>query len=209
MPAYLQGLDSIQWHQARSSEELKQLLKIFRQDARVVIRSDFLSKKTLEAFLGWTKAGLRVFFIFIAQTIENSAYQVSLGHPEVVLIRESERKNIAQILERALEGKIVRSRKQERVSVQSPVILKKSALSITSPIGAWVQMLREGQMQDFSAGGARVSLEQGSLRSRDYISLMYKNDQGQWVSVESQVRWVVSTGRGTEIIGVQFLAVSA
>lgn len=209
MPAYLQDIDSIRWHQARSSEELKQLLKIFRQQARVVVRSDFLSKKTLEAFLSWSRAGLEINFIFIAQTIENSAYQAGLEHPEVILIRESERKNIAQILERALEGKIVRTRRQERVSVQSQVILKKSALSSTSPTGAWVQMLREGSMHDFSAGGARISLEQGSLRSRDYISLMYKNDQGQWVSVESQVRWVVSTGRGTEIIGVQFLAVSA
>lgn len=76
-------------------------------------------------------------------------------------------------------------------------------------MGELIQFLRDGQMQDFSRGGALIALKEKGVQEKDLVSLIYKNRHGQWVSVESQVRWVVSTAQGEQIIGVQFLAVSA
>lgn len=175
----------------------------------MIIRTETLSQRVLQAFLSWGQLHVKSSFIFIAQTIEKTAQQLALKSSRFLLLYESEGPRIADLVTRRLMGLPVRSRKQERMAVQSQVMLKKSALAPESPTGGWVQFLREGQMSDFSQGGARIALEKGGVKQKDFISLMYQNRHGRWVSVESQVRWVVSTEDGDQIIGVQFLAVSA
>lgn len=121
----------------------------------------------------------------------------------------SEGKGFGELVTQCIHRITVKSRKHERMQVESKVMLKKSMIAEKSPVGGMVQFLRDGQMQDFSRGGALVTLKEAGVREKDFISLMYQNRHGLWVSVESQVRWVVSTIQGEQIIGVQFLAVSA
>lgn len=175
----------------------------------MIIRTENLSLRAVQAFLSWSHSQVKASFIFIAQHIENSVHQLVLNRPEVLLVRESERERIEEIVTRRLNGEAVKSRKQDRMSVSSPVMLKKSVMADSSPTGEWVQFLREGHMLDFSQGGAQITMGSEPIRRKDYISLMYKNQHGVWVSVESQVRWVSSSPEGEQIIGVQFLAVSA
>ncbi|WP_374079724.1 PilZ domain-containing protein [Bdellovibrio bacteriovorus] len=175
----------------------------------VIVRVENLTQRLVQAFLNWGKLNVKLSFIFIAQTIEKTAQQVAFANTQMLFLFESEAPRIADLVTRRLLGLAVKSRKQERITVQSQVMLKKSVFAEESPTGRGVQFLREGQMQDFSKGGAQISIGQGQVKIKDFISLMYQNRHGQWVSVESQVRWVVSTAAGDQIIGVQFLAVSA
>ncbi|MEK2645124.1 PilZ domain-containing protein [Bdellovibrio sp. BCCA] len=175
----------------------------------MIIRVETMTQRLIQAFISWGKTNMKLSFIIIAQTIEKAAQQVAFANNQLLFIFESEGLRITDIVTRRLMGLPVKSRKQERMAVQSQVMLKKSVLAEESPTGRGVQFIREGQMQDFSKGGAQISLTQGTVRLKDFISLMYRNRHGQWVSVESQVRWVVSAANGDQIIGVQFLAVSA
>ncbi len=209
LPPYLQGVEGVRWHFSRNTEELKRYLMFQQGEVCVVVRSDFLSLRTVQAFTSWLQFNAKLSFIFIVQTIESAAYQMSLMSPKMLFLFESEGARIGNLVTRRLMGVPVKSRKQERVPVQSQVMLKKSVVAETSPTGGGVQFLREGLMNDFSKGGAQVSLGQSGVRVKDFVSLMYQNRHGRWVSVESQVRWVVSTTSGEQIIGVQFLAVSA
>ncbi|KYG60423.1 hypothetical protein AZI85_13220 [Bdellovibrio bacteriovorus] len=209
VPAYLQGIQGVRWHLAPPPELLKDFLKSQPGELFVIVHSKSLSVKVAEAFLAWTKTKVKVSFIFIAQTIEKATFQLSHAFPQALFLYESEGLRIGEIVTRRLQGKPVKSRKQERMRVQSEVMLKKSVTAEASPTGSSVQFLKEGHMQDFSQGGAQITVEEGEISVKDFISLMYKNRHGRWVSVESQVRWVVSTAPGEQIIGVQFLAVSA
>lgn len=210
LPPYLQGLKGVRWRYAQTPEELKKLLMSQQGEIFVIIRSESLSERTVQAFMSWGKLKLKTSFIFIAQNIEKAAHQLTLANSQILLIYESEGLRIADIVTRRLLGLAVKSRKQERVPVQSQVMLKKSMVVDESPTGNTVQLLREGQMNDFSQGGAQIAVcEGGGVFVKDFVSLMYQNRHGRWVSVESQVRWVVSTNTGEQIIGVQFLAVSA
>ncbi|MEN0058632.1 MAG: PilZ domain-containing protein [Bdellovibrio sp.] len=199
--------------QMRSPEELQSFLHHYAKSEReilVMIQIPFLNEQVLRSFLKWGQSKLRISFIFLVQAIENAAYQMSLSHSKVLFFYESEtRARLKELLKRYGAGLALRSRKQERAPVQAPVMLKKSVYAEHSPTGKGVQFLREGRIHDFSQGGARVAVIQGRVQEKDLISLMYQNNQGRWVSVESQVRWVVSTTGGEQIIGVQFLAVSA
>lgn len=209
LPSYLQGLRGVRWHFTQNPEELKQYLMKQQGEIFVIVRVENLTQRLVQAFLNWAKLNVKLSFIFIAQTIEKTAQQVAFANTQMLFLFESEAPRIADLVTRRLLGLAVKSRKQERITVQSQVMLKKSIFAEESPTGRGVQFLREGQMQDFSKGGAQISVGQGQVKIKDFISLMYQNRHGQWVSVESQVRWVVSTATGDQIIGVQFLAVSA
>lgn len=174
----------------------------------MVVRSESLSLRTVQAFLSWMQMTCQLSFIFIAQTIENSVFHLSKQDLKILFLRESEGRAISSILTHCLNGGLLKSRKQERIPVQAAVMLKKSSVSAQSPTGAGVQFLREGAMNDFSQGGAQIEIPYGPLALKDFVSLMYKDQSGKWVSVESQVRWTASSPGGQQIIGVQFLAVS-
>ncbi|NUN05647.1 MAG: PilZ domain-containing protein [Bdellovibrio sp.] len=212
VPEYLQGLQGVRWVYPQGPKELKAYLDVQldvqTEEVFVVVRVSNLTQRVIQAFLSWSHLYLKISFIFIAQTIENTAHQMDALSSKLLFIYESESPRIAQIVTRRLMGLMVKTRKQERKPVQTPVILKKSATEEVAAPGR-VQYLKEGQMRDFSKGGAQIFLGQECVRLKDFISLMYQNRNGEWVSVESQVRWVVSTGQGQQLIGVQFLALSA
>lgn len=189
-------------------EELKSFLNMQKGDVTVIIQSPNLSLRAAQAFLSWTQLKLRWNFIFVAQVIEKAVYQLAnQGHP-ILILNESEGDRIGEILTRRIFGGLIKSRRQERQNVQSPVMVKKSAYAKDSPTGRLVQLLREGAMVDFSQGGAQIAIKQAGVMTKDFISLMYRDAKGAWVSVESQVRWVHQTPEGEHLVGIQFLAVS-
>jgi hypothetical protein len=192
----------------KTMEELKSFLANKKEDVTVIIHSPKLSLRTAQAFLSWGQLKLRWSFIFVSQVIEKAAYQLTnQGHP-ILILNESEGEKISETLTRRILGGLVKSRRQERQHVESPVMMKKSAYSKNSPTGKLVQMLREGSMLDFSQGGAQITVQQGGVTVKDFISLMYRDAKGAWVSVESQVRWIRPTPDGEHLVGIQFLAVS-
>ena len=202
-------LRGVRWRWAQSTEKLKQVLNTQQGETCVIVRSEFLNIRIVQAFLSWAQLKGRMSFIFIAQTIENSVYQLGFGNSRVLFVHESEGSRITELVHRCLSGLGVKSRKAERLPVQSPIMLKKSMMAIQSPTGVGVQFLSEGAMKDFSQGGAQIEISTASVSVKDFVSLMYQDQQGKWVSIDSQVRWISSSVAVNQIIGVQFLAVNA
>jgi hypothetical protein len=209
MPSYLQSVKGVRWLLAQDPSEFRDHLARMSGEITVVVKADFLRLRTVETLSAWAQSHVRLSFIFIIQSIEKAAYQVSLNQPKWLFVYESEGQRVTEIITRRVQGQTIKSRRQERVEVKSPVMLKKSMIADKSPTDGKVQVLKEGEMKDFSQGGAKVSIESSGIKVKDFVSLMYKNSSGRWVSIESQVRWVVSTASGKQVLGVQFLAVSA
>lgn len=209
LPPYLQAVKGVRWNIFQDLKSLNKYLMEQKGEVTLVVKSTFVSLKAVEVFLAWGNSKIKLSIIFIAQTVEKKAYQLSFTNPKMIFLYESQGERLSHLVTRCIRGDSVKSRKFERVRVLSQVMLKKSVITEKSPVGGAVQFLRDGQMQDFSRGGACITLKQGGVREKDFISVMYQNRHGLWVSVESQVRWVVSTIQGDQIIGVQFLAVSA
>jgi hypothetical protein len=209
LPTYLQNVKGVRWLFAKDPAEFREILAKQQGELLVVVKSDFLKLRTVETLSAWAQSHVRLSFIFVVQAIEKAAYQVSLNQPKWLFIYESEGQRITEVITRRILGQAVKSRRQERIEVKAPVMLKKSMTADRSPTGGNVQFLKEGEMNDFSQGGAKISMEASGVKVKDFISLMYRNNAGRWVSIESQVRWVMSTASGKQIIGVQFLAVSA
>lgn len=205
LPSYLAELHGVRWNWAQDPEQLKQILKMRHGEVCVVVRTEKLTERVVQAFLSWTKVKPKLSFIFIAQVIENTVYQLTLNSSAVLVVRESDSRSVPFLISRCLNGLRLKSRRQERIPVDSPVMLKKFSSDPFSPTGVGMQFLREGEMKDFSQGGALIKVKDGMVSSKDFVSLMYQDANGKWVSIESQVRWVSTSPLG-QVIGIQFLA---
>lgn len=209
LPAYLDNLRGVLWHFSRSATDVRQFLGTVTGEIFVVVKSPQLSLRMVEAFLSWTQLNKKLNFIFIAQTIEKTVHQMALNHPQMLVVFASEGARITHIMTQRLMGVPVKSRKRERQFVQVQVVLQPSHFTHQGSSGSPMPLLGEGQMQDFSQGGAQICLRKGGVRPKDFVKLMYRDHRGEWVAVESQVRWVATASDGQEVLGVQFLAVSA
>ncbi|MNJ98577.1 PilZ domain protein [compost metagenome] len=209
LPHYLHEIRGFKMRSLESLGDLKAHLRRAHQSALIVVELPQASQKHVESFLKLCPENLENYFIFISQVVENSAFQLQLNKSHFMILRGEDAMTLNELVQLWKAGRILASRRTPRQALRAPVMVKKSMLNGQSPTGAAIQALSEGELFDFSAGGAKLLLRASALKLKDFISLMYMSQQGQWVSVEAQLRWLEDAGNGQQIIGVQFLAMSA
>jgi hypothetical protein len=188
------------------------LRRVFQDQSRrsiVLVGVEYCGKKQIEGLLERMPQSSSITLIVVAQTFENNCYKLTLERKDLVLVREHEADSLQSILDRWAKGERIHSRKKERIIVKTPVMIKKSALNVHSPAGSSILALVEGRMKDFSSGGACLDIPSIGLQPKEFLNVIYLSQDGKWVSVECQLRWVQKPEAGRQVVGVQFLAVSA
>lgn len=208
LPTYLQSVENVLWIQPQSLEELKSLPLKTKEQYFIVVHSKEVNVRTVQAFLSWSKFQPQLQIIFIGQKVEKATHQLALSNSQVLIVFESEGRRIADIVTRCINGLSVKSRKRERSPLRSLALVQGSSLGV-GRLTKSQQAVMEGVMTDFSRGGAQISLQSAGLNPKEFVSVLYRDERGKWVSVESQVRWVLESAAGVQTVGVQFLAVSA
>lgn len=204
----LRSLGPIRWVFINSDQEFQVQLQHVKKEVFVVIQMQTFTFKHLKSLEVLSRTYLKCHFIVMSQVVDSACYPVLNHMPNIYLYTRWSAVSFKSFVHRCIDG-LWKNRRQERRPVASGVMIKRSGFSQRSPIGEGVQFLREGTMDDFSATGARLSLSSGGVELKDFLNLMYKNQHGIWVSVESQVRWVQAQKNGEISFGVQFLAVNA
>lgn len=203
IPVYLQELVGVRFYRIGSKEDLISALET-NEEVFVLVDVSFLNGAMVEVVRLLMKKFIKSYFIIISEVVENSAF-ISLMKDIKVLLLHRQDKNLTTLISKFLQGEKVLSRKHERVTVHNEVIIKKSILTQEAEEKALFS-LKDGMMLDFSRGGARVLSKDLEVKVKDFLNLMYKNKNGKWVSVESQVRWTQCLDGGEVLLGVQFIA---
>lgn len=147
---------------------------------------------------------IKTFFIIIVEVFKTSRFKGLLrGFRRFLVARTQKDQN--QWFMTWFPHEAVSTRKFARVKVKNEVIIKKVTGGFESELGSIQVMLKDGLMLDFSRGGAKILAKNLDLKAKDSVNLMYKNKNGSWVSVESQVRWTQARGGGEVLMGVQFI----
>jgi PilZ domain. len=208
-PFYLHKVKGFKVQTQANMESLRRAFADTSRRTVVLVGLDYCGRKQIDQLLERLPQSSSVTLIVVAQTFESTCYKVTLERSDLVLVREKEADSIQSILDRWANGERIYSRKKERIPVKTPVMVKKSALNIHSPAGSSILALAEGRMRDFSASGACLDIPALALAPKEFLNVIYMSQDGKWVSVECQLRWVQKTEEGRALVGVQFLAVSA
>jgi hypothetical protein len=208
LPSEFKQISRVNWHCPCDKEKLIALFNILQGEIIIVVQSESLSSRTIQAFFLWIGFYSSLSFVFIAKNVEPKSFQITNGNPRILILEESEGVKIEKILTRRLRGEPAINRKRERLTANSFVILQKSKV-MSGPAQVGTEYLGSGRMVDFSRGGAQVILRRGSLHLRDFFQLVYRDVHGEWVTIESQVRWHRSQSADLARVGIQFIALSA
>ncbi|MFP5519795.1 MAG: PilZ domain-containing protein [Bdellovibrionia bacterium] len=167
-----------------------------RFDEVLVQKLQFMSKKYP-----------RRHFILCSQEIDKSSKNIIYKSPNLHFFWGSEESQINYLLSKISQKQQFHPRKAERTAVSAPVMVKASQIAVDSPVGSRLKAIVEGNFVDFSKYGAKIVLSAAAMSVKDYICVMYQKANGQWVSVESQVRWSERDDvSGKYYYGLQFIA---
>lgn len=221
LPESLSHLENIEWRWVANEEVLKSFLVSLPIDkitdtVWVVVTSKFLTLNTLEIFLGMALLEKRLSFIFLTDNLQKTIKLERFEKNRIKILSESQSSSVGEIIfsdeiqaQEKTSMEQFDSRKYERSHVKSKIILKKQKPE-GEPLGRGeIQYLQECQLNDISPGGARILVAKGILAVTDFIVLIFQDKRGEWLTVESQVRWMASSLTAYQDVGVQFLKVKA
>lgn len=149
-------------------------------------------------------------FIFCGKNLEKTLKNELDRHRNCFFFWPHEEEQLTSKLKQILGTASHATRRSERKKVTAPLLVKASEIMVDSPIGQKLRVVIEGHFIDFSKHGAKLFLCESWLVAKDYICIMYQKMDGEWVSMESQIRWTENdptTGR--VLMGVQFIARAA
>ena len=223
LPESLSRLENITWYWAANEEVLKSFLGSLPIDkitdtVWVVVISKFLTLTTVEGFLGMAFAEKRLSFIFLTESLQKAIDPHRFEKHRIKILSESQAASVSDIIfsdDISARVKVPMedffSRNYERSNVKSKIILKKQKQKQSEKDfdRNEIQYLQECQINDISPGGARIFVVKGILAVTDLIVLIFQDKRGEWLTVESQVRWMGSSLTAYQDVGLQFLEVKA
>lgn len=209
LPNFLAVLRGFRQRELSTTADLQAHLVRSAQRSLIFVELKHAAAGEISSYLSVLPDTSGSFYIFVCESLDPSVFQLQMKSKKFVALRKGEQLMIGELARLWQQDKPLFSRRNDRQVVQAPVMVKKSNYNATSPTGSGITTLKDGQLQDFSVSGARVMVRATSLKLKDFISLMYMSDQGQWVCVEAQLRWIQERKDGFQELGVQFLAMSA
>ncbi len=209
VPPFLADLRGFRRREFNVRSEFESHVQRSGQKSLIVVEVEQGSRSVIASYLQCLPEQSGSYFIFLCQDLDATVFQLQMHQRNFVALRRDEQVMVGELARLWQMGQPLFSRRAVRQNVRAPVMVKKSTYSQTSPTGSGITTLKEGELSDFSSTGARLTVKATSLKVKEFISLMYMSADGRWVCVEAQLRWIKEKKDGSQVLGVQFLAMSA
>lgn len=209
VPSFLGDLRGFRRREFNFRKEFESHVQRSGQKSLIVVELTYGSSGVISSYLKCLPEKSGSYFIFVCEDLDASVFQLHMMKQNFVALRRDEEVMVGELARLWQAGQPLFSRRAARQNVKAPVMVKKSTYSQTSPTGSGITTLKEGELCDFSSNGARLTVKSTSLKAKEFISLMYMSADGRWVCVEAQLRWIKEKKDGSQVLGVQFLAMSA
>ncbi|NUN05783.1 MAG: PilZ domain-containing protein [Bdellovibrio sp.] len=155
------------------------------------------------SYLQRTTKNLKTFFV--VNELSSSMRVKLKNHKDFIVLWKSEEAHLRQDILAYLEGKHLELRQDKRENIAQNTMLSPSLLPLGSENKNF-QPIMGGQFENISLNGSCLKVKTKFYSKKDFVNLTYQNPQGEYISIEGQVRWA----RWNEIeenqeLGVQFL----
>lgn len=127
------------------------------------------------------------------------------SHHDFVVLWKTEEGHLARDIHAYLEGKNLQLRQDKRVLRDNGAMISPSLL----PFGVEnrdFQPILGGTFENISLNGSCLKIRSPFYTKKDFVSLSFQNKEGEYVSIEGQVRWTKwNEKEQNQELGVQFL----
>nr|BFD59769.1 hypothetical protein CKG001_18760 [Bdellovibrio sp. CKG001]BFD63135.1 hypothetical protein BdHM001_18160 [Bdellovibrio sp. HM001]BFD67038.1 hypothetical protein HAGR004_20600 [Bdellovibrio sp. HAGR004] len=185
--------------------DLRSALSGDEGDKIVVVFLPFLEVRHFDLYSFLQKSIQNVKIFFVVNEL-SSNMKIRLKHNnDFVVLWKTEENNLPKDIHAYLEGRQLELRQDKRETQDTRAMLSPSML----PLGVenrGFQPILGGAFENISLNGSCLKIKAPFYAKKDFINLTYQNKQGEYVSVEGQVRWSKwNEAEQSQELGVQFL----
>lgn len=171
----------------------------------IVVYLPFLEIRHFELYSYFQKALNNVKTIFVVNELSESMRIKIRSHRGFIVLWKTEEAQLAQNIHTYLEGKNIELRQDKREPYGIKALLSPSLL----PAGVenkGFQAILGGSFANLSSHGSCLKIQAPFYTKKDFVNLTYQNKEGEFVSLEGQVRWTKwNEKEKTQELGVRFV----
>lgn len=171
----------------------------------IVVFLPFLEIRHFDLYSYLQKTTRNVKTFFVVNELSSSMKIRLKSRNDFVVLWKTEEANLLKDIQAHLSGRQLELRQDKRETQENRAMLSPSLL----PAGMenrGFQPIMGGAFENISLNGSCLKIKAPFYTKKDFVNLTYQNKEGEYVSVEGQVRW--SRWNETEQaqeLGVQFL----
>jgi c-di-GMP-binding flagellar brake protein YcgR len=124
---------------------------------------------------------------------------------DFIVLWNTEENNLMNDIYKYLEGELAQLREDKRVPQLSSAMLKPSMM--LENIDEMVfKRINGGAFENISTNGSCLNLPNADYKPKDFVSITYQNNEGNYISQEAQIRWIENNPQNeVQRIGLRFL----
>ncbi len=187
-PTSLKALNNIDVHIVQNPYELRSELQNTPGEKVIIAYLPFLELRHFELYRYFQKAYENVQTFFVVQELSSSMKLKVKASSEFVVLWKTEEQQLGQILTKYLEGDRPTLRQDRRESHASKGLVSPSML----PQGSEkldFQPIMPGAFENLSPNGSCLKMKSKFYKPKDFVHLSYQSKDGEYISIEGQVRW--------------------
>lgn len=187
--------------------QLREIMQaIPTQEKIIVAYLPFLEVRHFELYshLQKTTENLKVVFV-VNELSSNMKIRLKTDNQFIVLWK-TEESGLMKTIHKYLDGKTVQLRDEKREPHSTRGMLSPSKLPLGDQNKGF-QPILGGSFENLSMAGSCMKIQAAFYAPKDFVNLTYQNKEGEFVSMEAQVRWSKwNEETKTQELGVQFLS---
>lgn len=171
----------------------------------VVVYVPFLEVRHFDIYAYFQKTIPRVKTFFVVTELSGSMKIKLKSYREFIVLWKTEEQHLARDIKAYLEGKTLELRQDKREDSSYKTMISPSLLP-SGMENRGFQPILGGAFENMSPSGSCLKIKAPFYAKKDFVSLTYQNKEGEYVSVEGQVRWTRwNSQEQSQELGVQFL----
>lgn len=205
VPAQLKRNQGFECSLIENPYNLRTALNEVSGEKVIVVYLPFLEIRHFDIYTYLQKNNHNVKTFFVVNELSSSMKIKLKTHQEFIVLWKTEEGNLARDIEAYLEGKKLELRQDKRESHENKALLSPSLLPLGSENKGF-QPILGGAFENISLNGSCLKINAPFYTKKDFINLTYQNKEGEYVSVEGQIRWTRwNETEQSQELGVQFL----
>lgn len=208
IPKQLKKNPEFQCHIVENPYDLKFSLGIAEGEKIIVAYLPFLETRHFDiyAYLQKNYANVKTFFV-VDELSSNMKTRLKTFQDFVVLWK-TEELHLARDIRSYLEGRRLELRQDRRTPLNQGTLVTPSLLPLGSENKNF-QPILGGKFDNISLNGSCLKIRAPFYTKKDFVNLSYQNKEGEYVTVEAQIRWTKWNEKDqSQEMGVQFLTQS-
>ncbi|MNJ91282.1 hypothetical protein D3C87_89320 [compost metagenome] len=187
------------------SYKLREAIQKESGEKVIVVYLPFLEMKNFEMYSFLQKSTQNLKTFFVVNELSDSMKIKVKSHPDFVVLWKTEEPHLVQNIKTYLEGKLLSLRQDKRIPTDQRAMISPSKLPLGDKNKPF-QPILISHFENLSNNGSCLKVQAPFYRKKDFVNLTYQNKEGDYVSLEGQVRWT-KWNKDTEMqeLGVYFV----